>query len=73
MTHALAPYLGQRDFDTTLLTDHASMLEPLVFTAQTFVVLDRSKYPSAKQAVPFRFEGTIVDGLWFFNLTERPF
>ena len=41
--HALAAHLGLGDFNAALLADDAAMLEPLVFAAETFVVLDRTK------------------------------
>ena len=72
MAHALAPDLGQGHFNTTFLTYHAPVLETLVFAAQAFVILDRPEDLGAKQAIAFRFEGTIVNGLGFFYLAIGP-
>ena len=52
--HALATNLRLRNFNATLLTYHAAMLEALVLAAQTFIVLDRTKNLGAEQAVAFR-------------------
>jgi hypothetical protein len=48
------------------------MLEALVLTAQTLVILDRAKNLGAEQAVPLRLEGSVVDGLGLFNFAKRP-
>ncbi|CAI8410690.1 MAG: Uncharacterised protein [Halieaceae bacterium] len=72
MAHAFAADLGQRHFNTTLLTDHSAMLEALVLTAQTLVILDRAKNLGAEQAVPLRLEGSVVDGFGLFNFAKRP-
>src|SRR5262245_57122919 len=68
----LAAHLGQRHFDSALLADHAAMLESLVLAAQALVVLDRPENLGAEQAVAFRFEGAIVDGLRLLHLAVRP-
>ena len=68
----LTPHLGERDFDTALFADHTTVFEAFVFTAQTFIVLDRSKYLGAEQAVTFRLEGAIIDGLWFLHFSVGP-
>ena len=72
MAHALTANLGKGDFDATLLTDHTTVLETLVLAAQTLIVLDRTKDTRTEQAIPFRLEGTIVNGFRLFHFAERP-
>ena len=72
VAHALTANLGEGDFNATLLTDHAPVLEPLVFTAQAFVVLDRTENTRAEQAITLRLERTVVDGLRLFHFAKRP-
>jgi hypothetical protein len=56
VAHALTAYLGQRHFNATLLADHSAMLEALVLTAQTLVILDRAKNLGTEQTIPLRLE-----------------
>jgi hypothetical protein len=49
------------------------MLHALIFATITFVILYRAKYFGTKKAVSLWLERTVVDGLWLFDLTERPF
>src|SRR4051794_6094866 len=72
MAHTLAAHLGQGDLDAALLADDAAVLHALVLTAQALVVLDWTEDPGAEQAVPLRFESTVVDGLRLLDLAERP-
>ena len=72
VAHALAAHLGQRDLHPALLADHAAVLEALVLAAQAFVVLDGPENLGAEQPVTFRLEGTVIDGLGFFDLAVRP-
>ena len=72
MAHALAAHLGQRDFDAAFFADDAAELHPLVFAAEAFVVLDRTKNARAEQAVAFRLERTIIDGFRLLDLAVRP-
>ena len=72
VAHALAAHLGQGHFDAALLADDAAMFEPLVLSAQTFVVLDRTEYLRAEQPVTLRLEGTVVDGLRLLHFTVGP-
>src|SRR5690606_15123971 len=70
--HAFPAYLGNRDFYAALLADDATVLQAFVFTAKALVIFDRAKDLGAKQAVAFRLERTVVDGLWLANFAERP-
>ena len=72
VTHAVAPHLGLRDLDAALLADHAAVLQALVLAAQALVVLDRAEDLGAEQAIAFRLEGPVVDGLGLLHLAERP-
>ena len=72
MAHTLSADLAQRYLDTAFFAYNAAILHPLVFTAQTLVILDWPEYSRAKQAVPFRLEGAVIDGLRLFDLAERP-
>ena len=72
MAHALTTHLGQGDFNATLFTDYATMLQTLVLTAQAFVVLDRTKDSRTKQTITLRLERAVVNGLRLFNFAKRP-
>ena len=72
MTHAVAPHLGLRNFNAALLADHATVLQALVLAAQALVVLDRPEDLGAEEAVAFRFEGPVIDGLRLLHFAERP-
>ena len=69
MTHSLPTYLGQRDFNTTLLADNSSMFKSLVLATKAFVILIRAKDLGTEQAISFRFEGSIIDCFGLFDLT----
>jgi hypothetical protein len=69
---ALAADLRLRDLDTALVADHAAMLHALVLAAQAFPVGDRTEDLGAEQAVPFRLERPVVDGLRLGDLAVRP-
>ena len=72
MTHTLTTNLCQRHFNATLLTDHTAMLEALVLTTETLVVLNRAKDLGAEKAVALGLERTIVNCLRLLNLAVRP-
>ena len=60
------------DFDTALVANNTTVLHPLVFSANTFEVAHRSKDLGAEQAVTFRLEGPVVDGLGLLHLAIGP-
>ena len=66
--HTLSTNFRESDLDPAFLADDTPMLQTLVLAAQAFVVLDRPEDLRAEQAVPLRFERTVVDGLGFLNL-----
>ena len=72
MSHPLSTDLSQCHFDTTLLADHAAVLQALVLTTQTLVVLYRAKDLGAEQTIALWLEGSIVDGLGLFDFAKRP-
>src|SRR3546814_17025707 len=72
MAHALAADLGDGHFDAALLADDALVLHALVLAAQALVILDRTEDARAEQAVAFRLERPVVDGLGLLDLAERP-
>ena len=72
MAHPFATNFLQCDFNATFFTDNAFVFHPLVLTAQAFVVLYRAKDTGTEKPVPLWLEGTIIDGLWLFDLTKRP-
>jgi hypothetical protein len=71
MAKAFTADLGWYDFNTALFADDTAVLHTLVLTAVTLVVLGRTKDLGAKQAVTFRLEGPVVNGLRLFNLAKR--
>src|SRR5213075_331482 len=72
VAHAVAPHLGERDFDAALLADDAAILHALVLAAQALVILDRAEDAGAEQAVALRLEGAVVDRLRLLDLAVRP-
>ena len=72
MAHTLTTHLCQSHFNATLLTDNTAMLEALVLTTETLVVLYRPKDLGAEKAVALWLERTIVDCLRLLNLAVRP-
>ena len=68
VAHALAAHLGLRDFDAALLAHHAAVLQALVLAAQALVVLHGPEDLGAEQAVAFRLERAVVDGLRLLDL-----
>ena len=72
VAHPLAANLGERDFDTALLADHATVLQALVLAAQALVVLDRPEDLGAEQTIALGLEGPVVDGLRLFDFAIGP-
>ena len=72
MAHSLATNLSQSNFNTALLADNTTVFHTFIFTAQAFIVFNRTKNASTEQTISFRFESTIVDSFRLFNLTIRP-
>src|ERR1700719_3055411 len=55
-----------------LFGDHPAMLHALIFAPQTFPVGCGAKNFGAKPAVPFGFEGAVINGLRLGNFAVRP-
>src|SRR4030095_10659013 len=72
VTHAVTADLLHGDFDAALLADDALVLHALVLAAQALVILDRPENARAEQAVPFRLERAIIDGLRLLDLAVGP-
>src|SRR5215813_3012221 len=72
MPKALTTHLRKRDFYAALVADHAAMLHALILAAQALPVGDWAENARAKQAVAFRFERTVVDGLRLGDFAVRP-
>jgi hypothetical protein len=72
VAHALTAHLGQGHLDAALLAHHAAMLEALVLAAQALVIGGRAKDLGAEQAITFRLERAVVDGLGLLHLAVRP-
>ena len=72
VTHAFTAHGRLGHFDTTLLTDNAAVLHALIFAAQALVVFNRAENLGTEQTIPFRFKGTVVDGLRLLHLAEGP-
>ena len=72
VAHALAAHLGLRHLDAALLAHDTAVLQALVLAAQALVVLHRPEDLGAEEAVPFRLEGPVVDGLRLLDFAEGP-
>src|SRR5215472_2851622 len=72
MAKALTTHLRKCDFYAALVADHAAMLHALILAAQALPVGDGAENARAKQAVAFRFERTVVDGLRLGDFAVRP-
>ena len=72
VSHAFPTYFGTGYFDSTLITDNSFVADFLVLAAVAFKVLGRTKYSLAEKAVSFRFQRTIVYGLWLGYLAIGP-
>jgi hypothetical protein len=71
MTHPFATYFRLDDFHPTFLAHDPAVFHSFVFTAITFIVLDRAEYLGTKKAVPFRLEGSVIDGFRLLDLAIR--
>jgi len=70
--HSLPADLGLDDLNTTFFTDDATVLHPFVFAAVAFVILGRTENLGTEQPIPLGFEGSVINGFRFFNLTMGP-
>ena len=72
VAHALTTHLGLGDLNAATLTDDALVTHALVLTTSTLPVTGRSENALAEQAVLFRLQRAVVNGLGLFNLALRP-
>src|SRR5579864_6444301 len=72
MPQTLTANFAERDFDAALIANHAAVFHPLVLTAQTLPVRDRTENLGTEQAIAFRFERTVVDRFRLGHLAVRP-
>src|SRR5207237_8232115 len=70
--HPLSALARQSDVHTAAVANDAPMLDPFVFAAGTFPVLDRTENAFAEQAALFRLEGAVIDRLRVLDLALRP-
>ena len=73
VTYSLESHHVGVDFDAALFADDAAVLHALVFAAVALVVLYRTEYLGAEQAVALGLERAVVDGLRLFHFTVGPF
>ena len=72
VAHTLTANFGQRDFNAAFFTDHSTVLQALVLTAQTLVVFDRAKDLGAEQTFALGLEGPVVNRFRLLDLTKGP-
>jgi hypothetical protein len=72
VSHTLTAYLRLNNLYTTLLAHYPTVPKPLVFTADTLVILYRTEDLSAEEAISLRLERSIVNRLWLCYLAKRP-
>src|SRR5580700_10968770 len=72
MAQTFTANLGLNNFHTALFTNHATMLNALIFTAQALIVLNWAKNFGTKQTIAFRLKGPVVNSLRLLHFTIRP-
>ncbi|CSB11965.1 Uncharacterised protein [Vibrio cholerae] len=72
VAHTVTTNFSLGDFNATLLTNHTTVFQTLIFATKTFVVFYRAKNTRTEQTITLRLERTIVDGFRFFHFTKRP-
>ena len=72
VTHTFTADLLGRYLNAAFVADLIFVAYSFIFSARAFPVLGRSKDLFAEQAVAFRTERTVVDGLGLGNLAIRP-
>ena len=71
MSHTFTAHFLFSNFHTTTVADDTFITDTLVFTAMTFIILDRTKNALAEQTVTFGFVRTIINGFRLQNFTTR--
>ena len=72
MAHALTAHLALGYLNAAAVTDLALIADLLVLAAVALPVLRRSENALAEEAVPFRLERAVVDGLRLFDFAVGP-
>ena len=72
MAHTLAAHLGTGDLNAATLADFSLIADALLASAIAFPILHGSKNSVAEQTVALRLQGTVIDGLRFFDLAVAP-
>ena len=72
VAHPFPAHLGPGDFHAAAVADHAAVADALILAAKALPVLGRAKEPLAEQAVLFRAQGAVVDGLRLGDLAVGP-
>ena len=72
VAHPFPPDLALGHFDAAALADDAAVFHPFVLAAEAFVIVDRAENLGAEEAVFFRLERPVVDGLGFGHLAPGP-
>jgi len=69
MAHPLAANTRQRHFNAALLAGNAAILDTLILAAKALIILSRTKDTSTEQTIALWFEGPVIDGFGFFDLS----
>ena len=72
VAHALPAHLGPGDLHAAAVADLALVADLLILTAVALPVLRRPENALAEQAVPFRLQRAVVDGLRLLDLAVGP-
>ena len=72
MAHTITPDTGDGHLNAATVTDHALILDTLVFTASALVVADRAEYTLAEKTTRLWLKGPVVDRFRILNFTARP-
>ena len=71
MATALATNFLLGHFHSTAVTDDTLIADALVLSAMALIILGRTEDALAEEAVALGLVGTVIDGLWFQDLTIR--
>ena len=72
VAHPLAADVRAGDLHAAAVTDHSLELDLLIAPAVALPVLNRAEDALTEQAIPFRFEGAVVDGLRLLDFAVGP-
>ena len=70
MAHTFTTHTAFSYSYTALFARNVLELDTLVFSTQTFPILNRPKYSSAKKTVSFWLKCSVIDGLRFLYLAK---